>query len=148
MDELKSDYKDDLLIELIRYVQMQRTDWDESSEFDLALRSVWYLLNPLELEDRSKIVTDYFVDEVDEYGPYKSKRKFTSHSHHNEPLIPSPDDIIVYNRLDYKFSSHFITDRFNIVKIDPQRSYRSYFDLHKPDKNGKISFVIGEEEPI
>ena len=102
---MKSDYKDALLIELMRYVQLERNDWDDSSEFDLALRSVWYLLNPLELPDRSKIVTDYLVDETDEYGPYKSKHKFTSHSHHNEPLNPSPDDIIVYNSFDEKFSS-------------------------------------------
>ena len=148
MDELKSDYKDALLVELIRYIQLERDDWDDSSEFDHALRSVWYLLNPLELDDRSKIITDYFVDKEDEYGPYKCKMKFTAHSHHNEPLNPSPDDIIVYNRLDLKFSSHFITDRFNIVKIDPTRPYRSYFDLHKPDKNGVISFVIGEEETL
>lgn len=145
---MKSDYKDALLIELMRYVQLERNDWDDSSEFDLALRSVWYLLNPLELPDRSKIVTDYLVDETDEYGPYKSKHKFTSHSHHNEPLNPSPDDIIVYNSFDEKFSSHFITDRFNIVKIDPTRPYRSYFNLKKPDKDGKLSFIIGEEENI
>lgn len=148
MEGQKSDYKDALLLELIRYIQLERKDWNESSDFDLALRSIWYLLNPLELEERSKIVTDYFVDEEDEYGPYKCKMRFTSHSHHNEPLNPSPDDIVVYSSIDLKYSAHFITDRFNIVKIDPKRSYRSYFNLRKPDKNGILSYTIGEDENI
>lgn len=148
MNEQKEKYKEALLVELMRFVQLQRDDWNMEDEYDLALYSVWYLLNPLELDGRSKMVVQYPRDEVDENGPYKSRCDFTSHSHHNEPLHPSVDDIIIYSRYDDRFCSHFITDRFNIVKIDPTRTYRSYLDLKKPDKNGDISFKIGEYESI
>ncbi len=148
MNEQKEKYKEALLVELMRFVQLQRDDWNMEDEYDLALYSVWYLLNPLKLEGRSKMVAKYPRDEIDENGPYKSRWDFSSHSHHNEPLHPSVDDIIVYSRYNNKYSSHFITDRFNIIKVDPSIPYRSYLNLRKPDKNGAISYNMGEDESI
>ncbi len=141
-------YKDALLVELIRYMELERKDWDMSDEFDLSLYSVWYLLNPLNLSERSKLMTEYALIREDQFGAYRTHHQFTSHSHHNEPLHPSPDDLIVYRGIRDRLASHYITDRFNLVKIDPKRPYRSYLGLQLPDENGEIHIVIGGEENI
>lgn len=148
MNDSSSKYKNSLLLELIRYIQLERNDWDMTNEFDLALYSIWYLLNPLELSSRDKLVLEFPREVTDPDGSYISRCNFTSHAHHNEPLHPSVNDLIIYKTMPERFSSHFITERFNIVKIDPCRPYRSYFNLRKPDKNGILSYTIGEDENI
>lgn len=114
------EYEDALLLELMRYAELERDDWDMTDEFDLAIRSVWYLLNPMGVKGREKIDITYGKYSSDNISPYERHCRFTSHAHHNEPLKPSPEDLLIYRsyRSNKRDSCHIITDRFNLIEIE------------------------------
>lgn len=105
-------------LEAVRYAELRRTALDLSNEFDAAIYSTWYLMNPLELKHRDSIGT---IEPCDEILPRSKTKKlrFTAHAHHNEPTHPSPDDMVVYASIDRKFGNfiHFIIDRFNCIRL-------------------------------
>ena len=111
-------YKNALLIELMRYMKLQE-DWDMTDEFDLAIHSVWELLNPIDVPDREKVDLKFARLVSDGQQSYECRCRFTAHPHHNEPLIPSAEDIVIYRRSPYdrRYNAHFITDRFNLLKV-------------------------------
>ncbi len=141
------DYFHDLLIpELIRYAKLENMDSEKLDESGAAVYSVWYLLNPLNMtkreqfwnfeEDTEPIIYNKKSAE-DAYGsvaiggsPSPKKRsskkgvRFTAHSHLNEPLEPSPDDLLIYANIrfsDKKGESetiNFIVDGFTCRKVD------------------------------
>lgn len=112
-------YENDLLIELIRYINLEREDLKSTDEFDLALNSVWYLLNPMNVPKRDKIDLVYARLVTDDGPAYEQRCRFTSHPHHNEPLRPSPEDILIYryNSKGNRKNTNIITDRFNLIEI-------------------------------
>ena len=93
---------------------------DMTDEFDLAIRSVWELLNPLGVPDREKVDLKFARLVSDGQQSYECRCRFTAHPHHNEPLIPSAEDIVIYRRSPYdrRYNVHFITDRFNLLKVE------------------------------
>lgn len=113
-------YKAALLIELMRYMKLERDDWNMTDEFDLAIRSVWELQNPLGVPNIDKVDITYARLVKDGDDSYECRCRFTAHPHHNEPLIPSAEDIIIYRHSPYerRFNQHFITDRFNLIKVE------------------------------
>lgn len=118
--EADETYKNALLIELARYMELEKDDLDMTDEFDLAVRSVWELINPLDVPDRDKIDLTFARFVVDGDESYERRSRFTAHPHHNEPLTPSAEDIIIYRNSpdDRRYNAHFITDRFNLLKVE------------------------------
>lgn len=99
-------------LEAVRYAELHRNDFDLSDEFDAAIYSTWYLLNPLGLKHRDSIGTTEPCEEILPRERTKSLR-FTAHAHHSEPLTLSPDDILIYTTLTRRGKFlHFIIDRF------------------------------------
>lgn len=115
----RNEYENNMITELVRYAELERKDWDKNSETDLSLMSIWFLQNPFGLNNRAKIEVEFNKTEFEDGKEFIRKVLFTSHSHHNEPLIASPDDILVYHRLGHRTKdfAHYITDRFNLTKI-------------------------------
>ncbi len=123
---MAKDYYHDLLIpELIRYAKLQTMNPEKLDEYGAAIFSIWYTQNPLGKPNRDNICN---FDEPEEepvicdkksaleaYGsvrlgekpkPQPKRRppklkgiRFTAHTHPDEPLEPSPDDLIVYDRI-------------------------------------------------
>ena len=111
---------DAILYELMRYAFFERKDVDMSDEFGAMVYSLWFLQNPLALSERESVGTvgDYRKN----FKCFKNKTKtipFTAHSHENEPLIPSPDDMLIYSVINRENprAIHFISDRFDVIKI-------------------------------
>ena len=152
---MAKEYYHDLLIpELIRYAKLQKMNPEQLDEYGAAIFSVWYTQNAPGRPERELFCN---VDEPAEpvivdkasalaiYGnvrlgetpkpkrrPAKSKGiRFTVHSHPNEPLIPSPDDLRVYQQLEAEYIrkhgeckfAHFLTDGFLCRKVDTENEY-------------------------
>ncbi len=100
-------------------------DPENLDEFGAAVFSVWYTQNPLGCPDREYICNFDTEEEpvifdktsaVETYGnlhlrgtPHsevgtreKKGVLFTAHVHPSEPLWPSPDDFLIYSRLEQK----------------------------------------------
>ena len=105
-------------LEAVRQAELSRTDLDLSDEFDAAIYSMWYLLDPMNLGKRESVGTASVCREKIDEKRAKNLR-FTAHAHHNEPITASPDDRLLYARLERisKKYIHFITDRFRIFRI-------------------------------
>ena len=115
---MKKDEIEAMKLEAVRQAELQRKDLDLSNEFDAAIYAMWYLMNPMNLEDRKSVGTTPKCSLNIEDDRAKGFR-FTAHAHHNEPIKASPDDHLLYARLartSRKFV-HFITDRFRIFRI-------------------------------
>lgn len=125
---MPKDYYHDLLLpELIRYAKLETMDPENLDEYGAAIFSIWYTQDPLGMGDREHIC-NFDESETEEdpvicdkksaveaYGNIRlgetpqpkrrsrtKKRKgvrFTAHTHPGEPLEPSPDDQMVYDRL-------------------------------------------------
>jgi len=105
------DYRKKFLVELIRYSQLEDNKISLDNEFGAAIYSTWLLTNPLELNKRNEIIHD--AKNADEIS-------FTAHSHTNEPLEASPDDLLIYDMLKHRSKDvvHFIVDGFDCKKIE------------------------------
>lgn len=161
MTVAKDYYYDVLLPEVARYAVIRDMDPEQLDEYGAAIYATWYSIDPIGLgsrdklcnfeeEEREPIVYDR-ATELAAFGeprigpspmptPAKRKKKkhgvyFTAHKHPDEPLIPSPDDYIVYRRLDSVYSRkdgvvgplgkaemiHFIIDRYSCRRaMDPE----------------------------
>lgn len=105
-------------LEAVRQAELSRTDLDLSNEFDAAIYSMWYLLDPMNLGKRESVGTASVCCQKIEEKRTKGFR-FTAHAHHNKPVTASTDDQLLYSRLariSRKYI-HFITDRFRIFRI-------------------------------
>ena len=105
-------------LEAVRQAELSRDDFDLSDEFDAAIYSMWYLLDPMNLGNRESVGTASVCRK--QIVEKRSKGlKFTSHAHHNEFVTASPDDQLLYARLERisRKYIHFITDRFRIFRI-------------------------------
>ena len=102
----------DVILETVRYAELEREDL-EDDESGLMIRSVWQLLDPCGNGTRDKAVSR-LVPQDD-----ASFLRFTAHSHDNEPLAESYDDILVYHtmRADGVSAVNYIIDRFCPKKI-------------------------------
>ena len=94
------------------------------SEDEAVILAFWKLYDPMETGKRTKVELMYTVEETPEEGsdlpPVPPRiRWLTAHSHPGEPLTPSPDDLLLYDRLDLERGacSHYITDGITIKKI-------------------------------
>ncbi len=107
------------LIELLRYAELERKDFDLSDEFSAAVYSTWYLLDPMSVRGSGAIGSFTPYDKALSREQKKKAIRFTAHSHTNEPQIPSPDDQLIYSAMDSTAPEtvHFITDRFSCKKI-------------------------------
>ena len=113
---MMNEYFDRLLTEAVRFAELERKERDLSDEFGVAVYAAWYLTNPLKLRGRQTL------DSVTLAGKLGGRRKvmrFTAHSHDCEPLHPSPDDILIYSRMNETDpgASHFLTDRLDCIKL-------------------------------
>ncbi len=104
------------LIELLRYAELERKDFDLSDEFSAAVYSIWHLLDPVSVRGSGVIGSVSPYDKVLSREKKKKAIRFTAHSHANEPQTPSPDDLLIYSAMD-SGTVHFITDRFSCKKI-------------------------------
>ena len=124
---MAKDYYHELLIpEVIRYAKIRSMDPENLDEYGAAIFSTWYMQNPLGRDDRDNISNFEETEQepvvynkksaLEAFGnvrlgneplPKPKKRRakkkngvrFTAHIHPDEPLDPSPDDLVVYNRL-------------------------------------------------
>ena len=75
-----------------------------SSEDAILLDALWTLLRPSVSFDRPSEYIGYFTPAEEPEPaplPMPPRRKlFTAHTHPGEPLTPSPDDLVVYYRLE------------------------------------------------
>ena len=112
----KQTYADAVALELMRAMQLRRKDFDLRKEEDAAVYSIWYLLNPLPIDGRDRLE---LTCEARDGRNGKRFFRFTAHAHRNEPLVPSPDDMLIYDRehRNGKRSVHYIVDRFRIRKV-------------------------------
>ena len=150
---MAKDYYNDVLIpEVIRFAKIRSMDPENLDEYGAAVFATWYTQNPLDLERRKSICNFEEPKEPIIYNktsarevfgnvrlnedpkPKRPRRKkhgilFTAHAHPNEPLLPSPDDLLIYNRFDERRKSpggsaaenqliHFIIDGFICRKAD------------------------------
>lgn len=128
MTVAKDYYHEILIPEVARYAVVRDMDPEQLDEYGAAIYATWYSIDPIGLgsrdklcnfeEEREPIVYDRST-EREAFGeprlgpspmptPAKRKKKhgvyFTAHKHPDEPLIPSPDDYIVYARLRLVYS--------------------------------------------
>ena len=95
------------------------------SEDEAAVLAFWRLYDPMKTGSRTKTEITYTVPEdpretFSGLPPIPPRiRWLTAHVHPDEPLRPSPDDLLLYDRLDLERGacSHFILDGLRINKI-------------------------------
>ena len=93
------------------------------SEDEAAVFAMWILLNPFGIEGRESVEIPYYAPEEKKlpFFPKKLRRVRTliAHSHPDEPLNPSPDDLLLFVKLDLERGacSFYIADGFEIRKI-------------------------------
>ena len=89
------------------------------SEDEAVLWSLWKLLNPFGVKDRTKAETSFAQEAEppeDDLPPRPPMiRTVTAHTHPGEPLEASPDDLLMYSRLDRERGSgiHILADGFD-----------------------------------
>ena len=94
-----------------------------ASERDAERYAVWYLIDPLGLGSRKKVEIPFYAPEefLPPFCPPRPRgiRLLIAHSHSSEPLVPSPDDLLLFDRLDLERGAciHCIADGFRIVRI-------------------------------
>ena len=115
-----------LILETVRTAMLEEYEKDLcGSEEEAMLLAWWRLLNPFDAPGREKTEIPYTAsgetDEEDADLPPTPPRIrwLTAHAHPNEPLTPSVDDLLLYDRLDLERGacSHFILDGLKIRKI-------------------------------
>ena len=108
----KDDYLTALLIETVRYAELDRNDLG-NDEYSEMIKSLWFLLNPLDLPERPSSVRGSVTDENG------NTMSFSAHSHKKEPLTVSYEDVLVYHNMmsGENESAHYIVDRFCPKKI-------------------------------
>ena len=111
-DENKTEYLTALFLEAVRYAEINRDDLDDD-EYGLMIRSVWKLMDPVKNGKRKKSVSTLIKNDDGTYT------RFSAHSHDNEPMCESYDDILVYHSMIERDNSaiHYIVDRFCPKKI-------------------------------
>lgn len=123
---MAKDYYHDLLLpEVVRYAKIRSMDPENLDEYGAAIFATWYTQNPLGRPDRDNICNFEEPQEpiiynkksaLEAFGnprlgdsplPQPKRRakkqkgvRFTAHTHPDEPLDPSPDDLLVYDRVD------------------------------------------------
>lgn len=100
------------MIEAVRYAELERTDFADCESGEM-LRAVWLLTNPLGLDSRSDRISTLVRKPGGEF------LRFTAHSHDNEPLDESYNDVLIYRtmRSGGDRSAHYIIDRFCPKKV-------------------------------
>ncbi len=113
--EEKEAYEEAVALELVRAMELQRKDLDLRREEDAAVYAMWFLLNPLSVPGREKVERQCECRE----GKEKRFFRFTAHVHPNEPLEPSPDDMLIYDSFHGggKRAVHYLIDRFFCRKL-------------------------------
>ena len=115
-----------LILETVRAALLEEYEKDLcGSEEEAMLLAFWRLLNPFGAPGREKTEIPYTAsDEPGEEEPDLPPtppriRWLTAHVHPNEPLTPSVDDLLVYDRMDLERGacSHYIQDGLKIKKI-------------------------------
>lgn len=148
---MPKDYYHDLLLpELIRYAKLETMDPENLDEYGAAIFSIWYTQDPLGKGNRDHICNFEEPEDpviydkksaVEAYGNIRlgetpkpkrraSKQKgirFTAHTHPGEPLEPSPDDRMVYDRLRALYPKkaeeeivNFIIDGYICRKVEEE----------------------------
>lgn len=146
----KDYYHEVLLPEIVRYSKIRSMDPENLDEYGAAVFATWYTRNPLGCADRDYIcnfdepqepVISDKKSAMEAFGnprlgedpptPKKPKSRkkskgirFTAHTHPDEPLVPSPDDLLVYSRFDSAIARakeqlvHFIIDGYTCRKAE------------------------------
>ncbi len=144
---MPNDYYHGLLFhELFRYAKLRSMNPEQLDEDGAAIYSIWYTQNAEIYPERGffcnlpkdsdpvittkasvrKLYGDVRLGEIPTPKRRPSKLKgirFTVHTHPDEPLTPSPDDLTVYRYMDAATEdgepmTHFITDGFLCRKVD------------------------------
>ena len=118
-------YREDLFLELVRAAVLETFgDSPCRSEDEAALLCFWKTVNPFRVpgreSDEETFLSEPSAREEDDLPPVPPRvRTVTAHVHRDEPLTPSPDDLLMYDRLDLERGacSHFIIDGFSVKKI-------------------------------
>lgn len=126
----KEEWQNALALELVRAAVLEDLGDPPRSEDEAALTAFWRLQNPFReagggAEDREKTEIPYqskdpAPDPDSGMPPIPPRiRWLTAHVHPREPLTPSVDDLLLYDRMDLERGacSHFILDGFHIKKI-------------------------------
>ncbi len=115
-----------LILETVRAAVLAEYEKEPCDSEDEALILAWWrLLNPFGTPDREKTEITYTADddtpeENADLPPLPPRiRWLTAHIHPDEPLKPSVDDLLLYDRMDLERGacSHFILDGLKIRKI-------------------------------
>ncbi len=115
-----------LILETVRAAVLAEYEKEPCDSEDEALILAWWrLLNPFDTPDREKTEITYTAEddtpeENADLPPLPPRiRWLTAHVHPDEPLKPSVDDLLLYDRMDLERGacSHFILDGLKIRKI-------------------------------
>ena len=115
---------DAISLELVRAAELEllgsRTD-----ESAVLLRSLWKLQNPLGLDSRKQ----YSETVRETKNGRTSTVVYTAHTHTDEAMRESPDDLLLYRRAHRQTgaSKHYIVDRLDIREV-------SVTDEDEPDE--------------
>lgn len=160
----KERYHEILLPEIVRYAKIRSMDPEHLDEYGAAVFAAWFTQNPLGIDGRSSICN---FDEPQEPVVFDKKSaleafgnpklggeplspkikraknrkgvRFTVHTHPDEPLEASPDDLLAYDCFDSLRSHsaelsahtgsagdddilHFIVDGYTCRKAEPDKN--------------------------
>jgi hypothetical protein len=125
-EEERGEYRDKLFLELVRAAVLESFEKSPCrSEDEAALKCFWKTVNPFLVPGRDSDEETYLCEndpasEETDLPPVPPRiRTVTVHTHRGEPMTPSPDDLLLYDRLDLERGacSHFIIDGFHVKKI-------------------------------
>ncbi len=113
-------YHTELLTEVIRYAKLQSMNLKKLDEYGAAVYATWYTQGSDKREEHSEL----FVLDGEVNLPKNKGCRFTAHTHPGEPLVPSPDDLLVYERIRRSYCGrterqilHFLIDGYTCRKV-------------------------------
>ena len=112
-------YEKLVITELMRYIHTRERQYDKLTPDSQAVYAMWQLAN----SDRFKKRPDHLEESVPKPAWIDPSPKvilnFTAHAHHDEPMVASPDDRLLYAISTRNPKRHFIINRFECREIQP-----------------------------
>ena len=121
----RREYRKAMCLEFARALVLE--EYRETEIFDSQREAeryaVWFLLDPLGSGSRNKAEIPFYAPEEPPppFCPPRPRgiRLLIAHSHSSKPLVPSPDDLLLFDKLDLERGAcvHCIADGFRLVRI-------------------------------
>jgi len=116
----KEEYADLVISELMRYIHLNERKYSKITAESQAVYSMWKLMNAERFPERARSLQENVPLPREIPLSPKLILKFSAHTHHRNPMIPSPDDRILYSRASDVPCRHFIIDRYCCHEISDE----------------------------